>query len=292
MVMWISAVATLTLVSAVLGGLLIWARSRYEAEGSVLIDAVEDLLPHTQCAQCGYPGCRPYAQAVVEGAPLDLCPPGGTATFEALQNLLGRYEGTAPSDPTELIARITEAECIGCFLCVRSCPVDTILGSPGYMHTVIEAHCTGCELCVDACPVDCIEMLSTTETPPTAAASIQAPGFPCIACDLCTPVCPVSLSPQDLLWFTRADDWVAARTGNLALCIECGRCDAVCPSHIPLAATFGSGKLKLAHLDEVRGRAVEAKTRFTKRSERLIAHQAVDAENRTERLQRRGKTSW
>ena len=104
--LWLTAVAALVLVSTVLGSLLLWFRRRYDAEGNELVDAVEGLLPHTQCAQCGYPGCRPYAEAVVDGAPLDLCPPGGEATFKALQDLLGKYEGTAPAEPAASIARL------------------------------------------------------------------------------------------------------------------------------------------------------------------------------------------
>jgi Na+-translocating ferredoxin:NAD+ oxidoreductase subunit B len=126
---------------------------------------VEKLLPRIQCAQCGYPGCRPYAAAIVSGAAdINRCPPGGADTIARLATLLGR--DPVPLDPTcgaasiARVALIDEAECIGCNLCARACPVDAIVGIPQAMHTVLAAHCTGCELCLAPCPVDCIAMVT------------------------------------------------------------------------------------------------------------------------------------
>ena len=125
-----------------------------------LVDAVDALLPQTQCGQCGHPGCRPYAQAVVAGAPLDRCPPGGPDTAAALRQLLGRgEERDALAEPEAVMARIDPARCIGCALCLDACPVDAIAGAAKYLHAIIPEHCTGCELCLPACPVDCIDMI-------------------------------------------------------------------------------------------------------------------------------------
>ncbi|WP_104203774.1 electron transport complex subunit RsxB [Billgrantia saliphila] len=125
-----------------------------------LIDAIDALLPQTQCGKCGHPGCRPYAEAIASGEAINRCPPGGEATVERLAELTGR-----PSLPLEqpaqvpLAAVIREAECIGCTKCIQACPVDAILGASKQMHTVISAECTGCELCVTPCPVDCIDLI-------------------------------------------------------------------------------------------------------------------------------------
>jgi electron transport complex protein RnfB len=133
-----------------------------------LADRIDALLPQTQCTKCGYPGCRPYAEAIVRGkADINQCPPGGAAGVEKLAALLARE--TQPLNPANGIeqpltaALIDEGLCIGCTLCIQACPVDAIVGAAKLMHTVLLEHCTGCELCVPPCPVDCIEMLEVSE---------------------------------------------------------------------------------------------------------------------------------
>jgi len=129
-----------------------------------LTDAIDALLPQTQCTKCGYAGCRPYAQAIARGeADINQCPPGGTEVMRALARLLGRAE--KPLDPAHgseaprAAALIDEGRCIGCMLCIKACPVDAIVGAPRRMHTVLTQFCTGCELCLPPCPVNCIEMV-------------------------------------------------------------------------------------------------------------------------------------
>ena len=140
-----------------------------------MAEQIEALLPQTQCAQCGYAGCKPYAQAIARGeAGIDQCPPGGEAGVRALAELLGRAPVPVnpkhgPTKPAQ-VAYIREAECIGCTKCIQACPVDAIVGASKLMHTVIPELCTGCELCLPPCPVDCIDLL----TAPTGA----RPGSP------------------------------------------------------------------------------------------------------------------
>lgn len=144
--------------------LVLTARLLPEDESSVARQ-IENLLPKIQCAQCGYPGCGPYAEAIADGtADINRCPPGGQSTVERIAELLGRE---APALDSSLghatmsqVAKIREPACIGCNLCARACPVDAIVGVPQTMHTVVAAYCTGCELCLPACPVDCIELVA------------------------------------------------------------------------------------------------------------------------------------
>jgi electron transport complex protein RnfB len=126
-----------------------------------LANHIDAILPQTQCRRCGYPSCRAYAEALAEGSTsLNRCPPGGSHTITALAKLLSRESLTLDAACGEerewVVARIDEAACIGCTLCIQSCPVDAILGATKHMHTVIESECTGCELCLEPCPVDCI----------------------------------------------------------------------------------------------------------------------------------------
>ena len=138
-----------------------------------LVDALAAQLPQTQCRRCGHDGCRPYAEALVTaGASNALCPPGGEVTRQALARILGRDAPVAPlPDEPARVARVREADCIGCRRCVDVCPVDAIIGAAGRMHTVFDAWCNGCALCAPVCPTDCIELLPVT-TSPTAAQNL------------------------------------------------------------------------------------------------------------------------
>jgi Na+-translocating ferredoxin:NAD+ oxidoreductase subunit B len=133
-----------------------------------LINQIDALLPQTQCRQCNFSGCRPYAEAIAAGnADINQCPPGGKATIKALAELLGRE--IKPLNPAhgieaeKMVAVIDENRCIGCVLCIKACPVDAILGASKQMHTVIADECTGCKLCIAPCPVDCISLLPAAE---------------------------------------------------------------------------------------------------------------------------------
>jgi electron transport complex protein RnfB len=125
---------------------------------------IDALLPQTQCTRCGFPGCLPYAQAIARGTPINQCPPGGTATIEALARVLDRE--VLPLNPEHgveappRVAVIDEERCIGCAKCLPPCPVDAIVGAPRFLHTVAAQLCTGCELCIAPCPVDCISMVA------------------------------------------------------------------------------------------------------------------------------------
>ena len=159
-----AAILTIALIALVAGLLLSLAAQSLPADSGALIGQVDELLPQTQCAQCGYAGCRPYARAIVEAREaINLCPPGGNDTVRRLAELLGRDEvpPLATGQAAPAVAVIDESLCIGCTYCRAACPVDAIVGAHQLMHTVIEQECTGCELCVAPCPVDCISMRAT-----------------------------------------------------------------------------------------------------------------------------------
>jgi electron transport complex protein RnfB len=139
-----------------------WLRKASKSKPTV--EQIDRLLPQTQCGQCGFPGCRPYASAIAAGnADINQCPPGGDAGVRALARLLGRE--AKPLNPDngvekpKAVALIREPECIGCTKCIQACPVDAIVGASKSMHVVIADLCTGCELCIPPCPVDCIDLV-------------------------------------------------------------------------------------------------------------------------------------
>lgn len=143
-----------------------------------MVDAIEALLPQTQCGKCKHPGCHPYAEAIAKGEAINHCVPGGQETIDALADLLG--ETAQPLDPaygitpaSRQVAVIRESECIGCTKCIQACPVDAIVGAARYTHTVIRSECTGCDLCIAPCPVDCIDLVSLPEPLVTAPSARQ-----------------------------------------------------------------------------------------------------------------------
>ncbi|MBY4675467.1 electron transport complex subunit RsxB [Marinobacterium arenosum] len=181
------AVVVLLVLGAVFGLVLGYASVRFKVEGNPLVDQIDALLPQTQCGQCGYPGCRPYAEAIANGDVINKCPPGGQSTIDALADLLDVEPMTLDAEHGEesvkKVAYIREDECIGCTKCIQACPVDAILGAAKQMHTVIASECTGCDLCVEPCPVDCIDMLPIETTLTSWKWEMPTPGVQLIATD-------------------------------------------------------------------------------------------------------------
>ncbi|MEJ2577344.1 MAG: electron transport complex subunit RsxB, partial [Gammaproteobacteria bacterium] len=160
----LTAVLSLAILGSLFGLGLGWAARRFRVESDPVVDRIDAILPQTQCGQCNFPGCRPYAEAIAAGeAPINQCPPGGDEVIRELADLLGvealplNPENGVEQAPTVVV--IDEQVCIGCTLCIQACPVDAIVGAPKQMHTVIIGECTGCDLCLPPCPVDCIEVI-------------------------------------------------------------------------------------------------------------------------------------
>jgi electron transport complex protein RnfB len=191
------AVVAIASLATLFGLLLGYSARRFHVEGDPIVEKIDALLPQTQCGQCGFPGCRPYAESIAKGeSEINRCPPGGETTMIALADLLGRdpvpLDGEAAEEKPRAVAVIDEQECIGCTLCIQACPVDAILGAAKQMHTVIASECTGCELCLPPCPVECIHMVpipvatgnwtwpypagGTQELKPTATPAVEEAG--------------------------------------------------------------------------------------------------------------------
>ena len=168
----LTAILALTALAVAFGLLLGYAAVRFKVESDPILDKIDAILPQTQCGQCGFPGCRPYAEAIAGGeADINRCPPGGETVIFALADLLGidpkPLDDEVGDEKPRTVAVIDEQVCIGCTLCIQACPVDAILGAAKQMHTVIESECTGCDLCLEPCPVDCIDMRKIKAEPAT-----------------------------------------------------------------------------------------------------------------------------
>lgn len=158
-------IGVVIVIALLMGGLLAFASIKFKVQSNPLVEQLDNLLPQSQCGQCGYAGCFPYAEAIINNnAPINLCTPGGEAVCAKIAELLG--VDTPSEKPSEkdsnnslpLVAFIHEEQCIGCTKCLQVCPVDAIIGTNKMVHTVIGELCTGCKLCVAPCPTDCITM--------------------------------------------------------------------------------------------------------------------------------------
>ena len=256
----------LTLSTLLLGGLFFWFLGRLVGTPKAMLHnrpsaaSIDALLPQTQCGRCGYSGCEPYAAALATGEETNRCPPGGQygsakiaefcdSEVLWLDNHRGEYHNSSP------VAYIREDECIGCARCLLACPVDAIVGARGFMHTVIATQCSGCDLCLPPCPVDCIDMHlpETLNTPLPASAAPMTfldthattqpeTQWACINCGKCNEICPQQLDVAALHHHFANGNYVAMDNKGLADCTLCGDCEPVCPSHIPLAQQFSQAR--------------------------------------------------
>ena len=272
-----------------IGAILGFVAKSFRVESDTVIENINDLLPQTQCGQCGYPGCKPYAEAIASGESINKCSPGGEKTILKMADLLNlpvlSLDESHGQIEAKKVAYIREAECIGCAKCIPACPVDAIHGAPKYMHTVIESECTGCDLCIEPCPVDCIELIAL-ET------SIITPNFPlltrdhaveCINCGLCIEACPVEILPHELYRACKSDEIESAEKLNLMQCIECGKCDQICPSQIPLVNYYQAAKYEAKRNQQEMTLANRARIRFDSHQQRVAKLSAAEEQRRQDR---------
>jgi len=154
------AVGAIGLLGGGLGVVLGVAARYLSAPVDDRAEAIAALLPGSNCAQCGFAGCKQAAAAMVEGrAAPSCCPPGGVSTAQKVADLLGVrliMDGAEAQLPT--VAWVDEERCIGCMRCIRKCNSDAIVGAAKQMHTVLPEACFACGLCEAECPTQAIVM--------------------------------------------------------------------------------------------------------------------------------------
>lgn len=156
----LEAILSLTALGLFLGIILGIAARYLKVESNPLVEEIEQMMPGTQCGQCGYPGCAPAAEALAKGeAEVTLCPPGGKSLAAALAEKLNVEIDLAQMEIKEkTLAFVNEDLCIGCTRCFQVCPTDSLIGAPQQLHTVIPNICTSCEDCIDMCPTGALTM--------------------------------------------------------------------------------------------------------------------------------------
>ncbi|MEM6677805.1 MAG: RnfABCDGE type electron transport complex subunit B [Pseudomonadota bacterium] len=158
----IEAALSMAALGLSLGLMLGFAARRFHVEAPAILQDIEEVLPGTNCGQCGFPGCRGAAEALAAGdAPVTLCPPGGRPLVVTLAEITGVEVPPAGGagavvEEAPLIAFIFEDHCTGCTKCFKRCPTDAIVGAAKQIHTVIWDACTGCDACVQVCPTEAI----------------------------------------------------------------------------------------------------------------------------------------
>ena len=152
----------ISFVALLFGFVVMWVSKKFKVEGNPIVEQINAILPQTQCGQCNFPGCKPYAEAIASGeAAINQCPPGGEEGIKKLADLLDLEvlelnPENGEEEAIDMVVEVVEKDCIGCTKCIQVCPVDAIIGAAKQMHTIILDVCTGCDLCIPACPVDCI----------------------------------------------------------------------------------------------------------------------------------------
>jgi len=152
----------ISFVALLFGFVVMWISKKFKVVGNPIVEQINAILPQTQCGQCNFPGCKPYAEAIASGeAPINQCPPGGEEGIKKLAELLDLEvlelnPANGEEAAIDMVVEVEEKDCIGCTKCIQVCPVDAIIGAAKQMHTIILDACTGCDLCIPACPVDCI----------------------------------------------------------------------------------------------------------------------------------------
>lgn len=157
---------SLALLGLLLGLGLGYADRVFAVEGNALAKEIADMMPGTNCGQCGYPGCGGAAEAIANGEASPACCPGGGKTLaQALAAKLGvSIDLSGMVDEGPKTAHVTEAICIGCSKCIKQCPTDAIVGAAKQIHSVLMEACTGCGSCEENCPTTAIRLLPQPAT--------------------------------------------------------------------------------------------------------------------------------
>lgn len=181
--------AVLAGLGLLFGVLLALADRYFKVVEDPRIEAVEKLLPGSNCGACGQPGCRGLAEKIVTGAEKpSRCSVSTHEGLAAIADFLGvevgaadrrvarvhcggglgrarqlaSYEGFASCRAAHLTGGgglECSWGCLGLADCVRACTFDAMRMNAWRLPVVDPDKCTACGDCVEACPRDLIDLM-------------------------------------------------------------------------------------------------------------------------------------
>jgi electron transport complex protein RnfC len=171
-------------------------------------------------------------------------------------------------------------------------PIDWMLEQVNYEPAKIERLIMGGPMMgfnLSHYDVPVVKTTNCILAPSPKELALAPPAQACIRCGLCADVCPAELLPQQLYWFSRAEEYEKAEHHNLFDCIECGACSYVCPSSIPLVQYYRHSKGEIKQKRENELKSDQARERFEARQQRLERELAEKAAKRKERIEAAAK---
>ncbi len=206
--------------------------SKFKVYENPKIGQVEEMLPNSNCGGCGLPGCRPFAEALVEREDISdlFCPVGGNDVMKRISGFLGR--DVAEKDPLVAVLKCN-GSCdarprVNAYDGAKSCKISalTFAGDTG-----CDFGCDGHGDCVAVCDFDALYMDPVTNLPVVVTDN-------CTACNACVLECPKHLfelrpkKKKDLKIYVACmnqDKAGIAKAACSVACIACNKCVKVCP---------------------------------------------------------------
>ena len=222
--------------------------------------AVESMLPGANCGSCGYPGCSAYAKAICDGAPTNLCGPGGADVAKKVADYLGvdagevtvkraivacrgvaerlvlkereAYQGPPSCRAFETLPHLSTSctdGCIGFGDCVATCPYNAITLNKNKVAVVDPGKCIGCGLCTQICPRHLISLQVMTDRDEVSFVLCHNTMQGKRALEACANTCIgcrqcVRACPQNCI--TVENNVARIDTSK---CVNCKKCIEVCP---------------------------------------------------------------
>jgi len=270
------SVLLLTSLGAIAAFVLYFVSKKFYVYEDPLIAQVDELLPAANCAGCGFPGCKSFAEELVSNEDISTlyCPVGGNVVMQNIALLLGKE--VTEKEPTvavllchgscEVRPQTTQFEgpescaiaamifsgesdcqygCLGRGECVAACNFDAMyMDKNTGLPVIITDNCTSCGACIAACPRDLIEFRPRNKKDLKIFVGCRNHEKASIAKKACKVACIacskcVQVCPKDAIEITDFLAYIDADT-----CTLCRKCVLVCPTEAIIETNFPPRKEK------------------------------------------------